>query len=135
MRHIVSFALLATICLPVMAVAQQSLPTDPPPNPHQVVPDQQLENVDQRLLVAGEQLREAAEAGNANRTEEALGVGQRTVAEVRNVFDGLPQEQRAAYEEALNKAQQVLNQGDPRAGAEAMKTLQETIRTLVQRGR
>jgi len=50
------------------------------------------------------------------------------------VFDDLPQERRIQYEQALLEAEQALAKGDPRLGAEAMQTLEEHVRELVQRG-
>ena len=117
-----------------LASAQQSLPTQPPPNPGNVVPDQRLENVDQRLLTAGEELRLAAEVGEEARTRRALDYGRDSLQSVHDVFDGLPANQRQPYLYAVAKAEQVLGTGDPAKAAEAMKTLQETIRDLAARG-
>jgi hypothetical protein len=133
-RIVATLSLVLTLALVGAAAAQQSLPTEPPPNPDEVVPDQRLENVDQRLLTAGEQLRRAAEARDDDRTRRALEYGRDTLGTVRGVFDDLPAPQRQPYAEALSKAEQVLATGDPGASADAMQTLQQTIRALAQRG-
>jgi hypothetical protein len=133
MRRIASLALLVALCQAAPVMAQQRLPTEPPPNPGNIVPDQRLEVVEQRLFTAGEQLREAAEdAGDAQRTERALSYGHDTVGVVRDVFDDLPPDRRTPYEDAFLKAEQALQAGDPAAAAAAMQALQETIRSLVQ---
>ena len=132
--NLATLALELASILPGIAAGQQSLPTTPPPNPQQIVPDQRLENVDQRLLTAAEQLKRAADDGDQSRIEEAVGFGRQTIQEVRDVFDDLPQDKRLAYEEAFLKAEQALQGGDPRAGAAAMQTLQQQVRELVQRG-
>jgi hypothetical protein len=133
-RPTILLAVLAALHLPGTVGAQQSLPTDPPPNPHQVVPDHRLEVADQKLLTAGEQLRRASEAGDADRAERALGYGRQTIREVRDVFDDLPQARRTPYEEAFLQAEQALQINDPAAGADAMQELQQKLRELVQRG-
>ena len=120
--------------LPAVASGQQSLPTEPPPNPHEVVPDQRLENVQQRLLVAAEQLKGAADSSNQSHAQQAFHYAHATIDDVRDVFDDLPQERRIQYEQALLEAEQALATGDPRLGAQAMQTLEERIRELVQRG-
>jgi hypothetical protein len=117
-----------------VASAQQSLPTQPPANPGEVVPDQRLENVDQRLLTSGEELRRAAEAEDQDRTQTAIDQGRDTLESVRDVFDDLPAERRQPYLDAVAKAQQVIETGDPGRAAEAMQTLQETVRDLAARG-
>jgi hypothetical protein len=126
--------LILALALSGVASAQQSLPTQPPPNPAEVVPDQRLENVDQRLLTAGEQLRRAAEAVEDARTQRALDYGRDSLQSVRDVFDDLPADRGQPYLDAVAEAQQVLETGDPGKAAEAMKTLQQTIRDLAARG-
>jgi hypothetical protein len=122
------------LALSSIAGAQQSLPTQPPPNPGKIVPDQRLENVEQRLLTAGEELRLAAEIGEDARTQRTLGYGRDTLESVRDVFDDLPAARRQPYLDAVAKTEQVLETGDPGKAAEAMKTLQQTIRDLAARG-
>jgi hypothetical protein len=124
-------ALAAALALPGVAGAQQSLPTEPPANPRQVVPDQRLENVNQRLLNAAETLHKAAESGNEAHAADALALGRQTVSDVRAVFADLPQDQRAAYEEAFSTAEQALARNDPRAGATAMQDLRRRVLDLV----
>ena len=133
-RRLIGIAMAWTLFVPGMTMGQQSLPTSPPPDPHDVAPDQRLENVEQRLFVAAEQLKVAADAQDPQRADEALRYGQLTIRDVRGVFDELPEPRRIQYEEALLKAEQVLAKGDPRAAAEAMKALQQEIRTLTARG-
>jgi hypothetical protein len=131
---LIRITIAAALLLPAAALGQQSLPTEPPPNPHEVVPDQRLENVQQRLFVAAEELKKAADSGNQSHAEQAFSFGQATIRDVRGVFDDLPEERRLQYEEALLKAEQALATGDPRAGADAMQALEERVRELVQRG-
>lgn len=131
---VVTLALVLALASASMASAQQSLPTQPPPNPGNVVPDQRLENVEQRLLTAGEELRLAAEVGEEARTRRALDYGRDSLQSVHDVFEGLPADRRQPYLDAVAKAEQVLETGDPGKAAEAMKTLQETIRDLAARG-
>jgi hypothetical protein len=133
-RSAVRILMLAALCLPGAAAAQQSLPTEPPPNPHEVIFDQRLENADQRLLTAGEELRRAADAADQDRTRKALSYSRETLGAVRAVFDDLPPARRTPYDEAFAQAEQALQTGDPNVGAEAFKALQEKIRELVQRG-
>jgi hypothetical protein len=92
-----------------------------------IEPGQRLENVQKRLLVAAKQLKSAADSGNQSHAEQAFHYAHATIDDVRDVFDDLPQERRIQYEQALAK-------GDPRLGAEAMQTLEERVRKLVQRG-
>jgi hypothetical protein len=132
--NLATLALVLASILPGIAAGQQSLPTSPPPNPQQIVPDQRLENVDQRLFTAAEQLKEAAESGEQGRIDKAVGFGRQTIQEVRDVFNNLPEDKRLPYEEAFLKAEQALQGGDPHAGAAAMQTLQQQVRELVQRG-
>lgn len=126
--------IVVALALPGTIAGQQSLPTEPPPNPQEVVPDQRLENVDQRLLLAAEQLKRAADDGDRSRVDEAIGFGRQTVQEVREVFDDLPRDRRVPYEEAFLEAEQALRNSDARAGAEAMQMLQQRVRELATRG-
>ena len=132
--RLIGIAMAWTLLVPAVTMGQQSLPTSPPPDPHDVAPDQRLENVEQRLFVAAEQLKMAADAQDPQRADEALRYGQLTIRDVRGVFDELPEPRRIQYEEALLKAEQVLAKGDPRAAAEAMQALQQEIRALTARG-
>ena len=117
------------------ASAQEyNLPTTPPANPQKVVPDQQLENVDQRLQFAADRLQQAAEKGDQQRLDLAFRDGRDAIQEVRKVFGDLPQERRTPYEEAVLKAEQVLQGKDARAGAAAIRTLQQRVRDITARG-
>jgi len=131
---LIGITIVGTLLLPPVAIAQQSIPTQPPPNPHEVVPDQRLENVQQRLFVAAEQLKKAGDSGNQSHAEQAFHYAHATISDVRSVFADLPQERRIQYEQALLEAEQALAKGDPRLGAEAMQTLEKNVRELVQRG-
>jgi hypothetical protein len=133
-RSLLKLLVLAVLAVPCAATAQQSLPTKPPPNPHGVVSDQRLENVDQRLLTAGEQMRLAAEAKEDGRTQKALQYGRDTLGAVRSVFEDLPPDRQQAYRQACDQAAQALETGDPGRGAEAFKTLQQRIRELARQG-
>jgi hypothetical protein len=133
-RLVVTVPVLLALALPGAAIAQQSLPTEPPANPNEIVPDQRLEVVDQRLLTAGEQLRRAADARDDDRTQRALGYGRDTLGAVRGVFDDLPAAQRQPFIDAVSEAERVLSTGDPGASADAMQTLQQAIRELARRG-
>jgi hypothetical protein len=133
-RSLVKLLLLAALAVPGAAAAQQSLPTEPPPNPHEVVSDQRLENVDQRLLTAGEQMRLAAEAKEDGRIQKSLQFGRDTLGAVRSVFEDLPPDRQRPYEQACDQAAQALETGDPGRGAEAFKVLQERIRELARQG-
>ncbi|MEK0085577.1 hypothetical protein [Benzoatithermus flavus] len=124
-------ALATALVLPGLAGAQQSLPTEPPPNPQKVVPDQRLENVNQRLLTASEQLHKAAEDRDKDHAARALDYAYDTVQEVRSVFAGLPQDQRAPYDQAFAEAERTLKTKDPAASAEALKQLRERVLDLV----
>jgi hypothetical protein len=87
MRSLAPVAILVALILPGTIAAQQSLPTQPPPNPQEVVPDQRLENVDQRLLMAAEQLKQAADIGDRSRADQAIKFGQQTIEDVRDAFN------------------------------------------------
>ena len=113
---LISITIAGALFLPAVASGQQSLPTEPPPNPHEVVPDQRLENVQQRLLVAAEQLKGAADSSNQSHAQQAFHYAHATIDDVRDVFDDLPQERRIQYEQALLEAEQALATGDPRLG-------------------
>jgi hypothetical protein len=126
-----ALALVLALILAGPAGAQQSLPAGPPPNPNKVVPDQQLENVNQRLLAAAEQLRKAAEDGDKDHAARALDYAYDSVKESRDVFDDLPEGQRAPYIQAFTTAEQALDRKDPAAGAEALKALRERVLALV----
>lgn len=55
---------LAALALSGAAWAQQyNIPTNPPANPQEIVPDQRLENIDARLVWVTGQLRDAADTG------------------------------------------------------------------------
>jgi hypothetical protein len=133
-RKLASMVLVTGLALPGVAVGQQSLPSEPPPNPRQVVPEQRLKIVDQRLLMSAEKLQRAADAGGGTRVDEAMKFSLETIEETRDVFGDLPQEQRAAYEQAIVAAEQTLGSGDARASAAAMQKLQEQVRELTARG-
>ena len=132
--NLIRITVAAALLLPAIAVGQQSLPSEPPPNPHEVVPDQRLANVQQRLFAAAEQLKLAADSGNQSHVEQAFRMGNATIHDVRGVFDDLPEQRRQQYEEALLEAEQALATGNPRAGADAMQALEQRIRELVARG-
>jgi hypothetical protein len=57
-----------------------------------------------------------------------------TIEAAREVFGDLPQDRRAAYEEAIARAEQALQGADARTGAEAMQTLREQVRGITARG-
>jgi hypothetical protein len=127
-------AVLAGLALPGAAAGQQHLPTEPPPNPAGLVPEQRLEVIDQRLLMSAEKFQQAAETGGRRGIEEAMRFSRDTIEAAREVFDELPQDRRAAYEQAIGQAEQALQGADARTGAEAMQTLQERVRELTARG-
>jgi hypothetical protein len=133
-RTLIRAVALALAVLPSAASAQQRLPDEPPANPAQVVPDQRLKIADQRLLRAAETLKRAADDGDQARVEEAVAYGLQTVAEVRDIFDEVPPDRRASYDEAIARAEQALRTGDPATGSQAVSELQRTIRELAQRG-
>ena len=94
---------LVALILPGTIAGQQSLPTDPPPNPQEVISDQRLENVDQRLLMAAEQLKQAADIGDQSRTDQAIGFGEQTIQDVRDAFDDVPEDRRMPYERGASR--------------------------------
>src|SRR6478735_2537124 len=71
------------LLLPAVGLGRQSLPTQPPPNPHEIAPDQRLENVQQRLFVAAKQLKHAADSGNQSHAEQAFHYAHATISDVR----------------------------------------------------
>ena len=119
---------LAGLVLAGAVPAQEyKLPTDPPPNPGKVVPNQRLEVADQNLIYAADRLDEAAQQGDQKAVSEAIGQSQQTIEQIRNIFQGLPQDQRLPYEEALLHAEQALAKGDPKLGATAMRELRQKM--------
>lgn len=134
MRLMIAPALLAGLVLATPVSAQQYLPTDPPPNPHDVVPDQRLENVNQRLLLANDRLQKAAEDGDQRRIEQALTESREALYSVQDVVDNLPPDRREPYYEALKKTAQVLESGDPRVSATALEALRQQILMITAHG-
>jgi hypothetical protein len=119
---------LAGLVLAGAVPAQEyKLPTDPPPNPGKVVPNQRLEVADQNLVYAADRLDEAAQQGDQKAVSEAIGQSQQTIEQIRNIFQGLPQDQRVPYEDALLRAEQALAKGDPKLGATAMRELRQKM--------
>lgn len=126
-----ALALALALALPGLAGAQQSLPTEPPANPRRVVPDQRLENVNQRLIAAADQLEKAAQDRDADHAARALDYASDSVRESRGVFEGLPETERAPYMQAFTEAEQALARKDPAAGAAALRQLRQRVLDLV----
>jgi hypothetical protein len=127
-------AVAAGLALPGVAAGQQHLPSEPPSNPAGLVPEQRLKVMDQRLLMSAEKFQQAAETGGRRGIDEAMKFSRDTIEAAREVFDDLPHDRRAAYEQAIGQAEQALQGGDARAGAEAMHKLQEQVREITARG-
>ena len=127
-------AVAAGLALPGVAAGQQHLPSEPPPNPAGLVPEQRLKVMDQRLLMSAEKFQQAAETGGRAAVEEAMKFSRETIEAGREVFDDLPQDRRAAYEQAIGQAEQALQGADARTGAKTMQTLQEQVREITARG-
>jgi polyhydroxyalkanoate synthesis regulator phasin len=133
-RELAPIVIVAGLTLPGAAAGQQHLPSEPPPNPAELVPEQRLKIIDQRLLMSAEKFQQAAETGGRTGVEEATKFSRETIEAAREVFGDLPQDRRAAYEQAIVEAEQALQGADARTGAEAMQTLQERVRELAARG-
>jgi hypothetical protein len=124
--------LLAGLALAGAASAQEyKLPTDPPPNPRQIVPDQRLEVANQNMVYAAERLDEAAVQDDQKAVSEAINESRETVAQMREIFDDLPPDQQEFYDAALLKAEAALATGDPKVGAAAMRELRQTVLSQV----
>jgi hypothetical protein len=93
-----------------------------------------LKIIDQRLLMSAEKFQQAAETGGRAGVDEATKFSRETIEAAREVFGDLPQDRRAAYEQAILKAEQALEGGDARARAEAMHKLQQQVREIAARG-
>ncbi len=130
-RHAVLVALAVALALPIGAEAQTSLPTDPPPNPREVVPDQRLENVDQRLLLAIDRLQ-ATEAMQPDVTKaQAFDQAKQTLAETRDVFDDVvPQSGREEYVAAIDRAERAVDQRSMDQAVAALGELRQRILAL-----
>jgi hypothetical protein len=133
-RKLVPILIVAGLVLPGAAAGQQHLPSEPPPNPAGLVPEQRLKIIDQRLLMSAEKFQQAAETGGRAGVDEATKFSRETIEAAREVFDDLPQDRRAAYEQAILQAERALEGGDARAGAEAMHKLQQQVREIAARG-
>jgi len=119
-----------TLLVSASAGAQQPTPTDPPPNPHEVVADQRLEVINEKLITAGNVLQEASDT--PSRTDKAIEYGRGAVQAVRDALSTLPQDKRMPYEQAILRAEQALMTNDPAASAEAIASLREEVVRLVQ---
>lgn len=126
-RHALTLAL--ATCLVASAVgAQGYLPTDPPANPREIVPDQRLENVNQRLLLAVDRLQASQAVDQGYAPEEALAQVKQTLAEVRKVYDDIASaEERAPYLAAIERAQRAVEAGGVDDAIAALVELRDRV--------
>lgn len=126
-RH-ASMVALAALLLAPPAGAQSNLPTDPPANPREIIPDQRLENVNQRLLLAVDRLQAAKAVDEGYPTGEALEQAGQTLADVRDVFDGIvPSNLREAYLTAIERAERAVEAGGVDDAISAMVVLRDRV--------
>ena len=131
MRALALAAVLALTLAGPLAAQDTSLPDAEPKDPQGVLPDQRLEVANKEMAYAAERLDKAAEEGHEAAIAGAFDESRETLREVRELFQRLPQNERAPYEEALNKTEQALNGGDAKAGAAAMRELRQRVLDLV----
>lgn len=127
--------LLATFLALVLAVptlAQDTaLPDEEPRDPKGVLSAQRLEATNKGMAYAAERLDNAAEGGENIQLRDAFDESRQSLRELRQLVRPLSESERSPFEAAAAEAEVALGGGDPRAGAEAMRTLRQRMLDLL----